>query len=107
VRFDAYRKEAESALDIVRSAAKLCRQMQRGNDQERFEKVDGSTATTAVYASQAVVIRRLLTIFPEDVILAEEHSGELESVLHGEGLQTVAEYVKCLEPEANVEIVRN
>ena len=72
-----YSQELEVALEAVREAAAVCRQVQSSISAESLEKKDKSPVTVADFASQALICRRLQTAFPEDPVIGEEGAAEL------------------------------
>ena len=73
-----YNRECEVAVEAVREAARLCVDV-RKSLVGALEKEDRSPVTVADFGSQALVCRRLKSVFPEDPIVAEEDA----SVLRG------------------------
>ena len=71
-----YDREREVAVEAVREAARLCVDV-RKSLVEAVEKADRSPVTVADFGSQALVCRRLKSVFPEDPIVAEEDASVL------------------------------
>jgi HAL2 family 3'(2'),5'-bisphosphate nucleotidase len=69
--------ELATALDAVRLAARVCRNVQGSISDDVLEKQDRSPVTVADFASQAVVCRALQAAFPAIPIVAEEDAAEL------------------------------
>jgi 3'(2'), 5'-bisphosphate nucleotidase len=57
--FGDYAREADFALQAVRIAARLCRQIQTAMVSPTLRKADRSPVTVADFASQALVARML------------------------------------------------
>ena len=86
-------REIKIAIDAVRHAAQVCRSVQqRLATVEALSKKDKSPVTVADFASQAVVCSMLMKAFPDDVVVAEEGTGELR-----EPAQTSVRGVVCDE----------
>ncbi len=95
--------EMAVALAAVRAAAKTCARIQAGIRPETLVKGDRSPVTAADYAAQAIVCRRLAQAFPDDAILAEEHSLELlEGKMPGLAARLVEELHREEAPEASL-----
>jgi 3'(2'), 5'-bisphosphate nucleotidase len=103
--FKTYLPEAEFALQAVRTAAKLCRQIQAEMISESMSKLDQSPVTVADFASQAVVGRMLEDIFPGEVLVAEEDSTALKDADRAGTLRSVTESVSKLFPQATTDQV--
>src|SRR5262245_43557933 len=69
--------ELDVAVEAVRHAAVVCREVQAEITPEVLAKKDRSPVTVADFASQAIVCRALHAAFPNDPIIAEEDSSEL------------------------------
>lgn len=79
-----FQREKEAAIDACMRAAKLCDGVQNSiAGSIAVEKSDKSPVTIADYGSQAIVADIISGLFPDDMIVAEEHSSELLS--KGEG----------------------
>ena len=72
-----YERERAAALDAVRTAARVCRNVQAGIHSEKLAKDDKSPVTVADFASQAVICRAIGDAFPDDPIIGEEDSAVL------------------------------
>lgn len=94
-----YKKEKEVALAAVFEAAKLC-QMVRVEmvGAESLEKGDRSPVTVADFGSQALVCHILTRAFPQDAVVAEEDSTELQKPENGSRLAQVTHYVQRFQP---------
>ena len=71
--------ELQAALSAVRLAAKVCESVQAAITDDAMEKKDRSPVTVADFASQAIVCRTLRELFPNDPVIGEEDSAELQS----------------------------
>lgn len=65
------------ARDAARDAARLCLSVMETAGLGSMAKAGDEPVTIADYGSQAVVLRRIATAFPDDRIVAEEASGHL------------------------------
>lgn len=74
---DTYQQELDWAIDAVRQAAAICRNVQRQITPDIMEKKDRSPVTIADFASQAAICRHLLAVASGDDIVAEEDATEL------------------------------
>jgi len=72
-----WKQEAETAVEAVRTAARLCRSVQSSLAPDVLEKRDRSPVTVADFGSQAVICRMLGDRFPDDPIVAEEDAAAL------------------------------
>ena len=72
-------RELEVALAAVRDAARICRSVQATIAPDALAKKDKSPVTIADFGSQAVVCRVIGDAFPNDPIIAEEDSTELQN----------------------------
>ena len=74
-----YNDELRVALHAVQKASKLCTSVQfKLIDSDTLEKKDRSPVTIADYGSQAVISSILAADFPNDPLVGEEDSAELE-----------------------------
>ena len=88
---DAYERELATALEAVRTAARVCRHVQAGIHPDKLAKEDKSPVTVADFASQAVVCRAVGDAFPEDPIIGEEDSAALGQPENAAFLQRIRE----------------
>ncbi|MEO2167758.1 MAG: 3'(2'),5'-bisphosphate nucleotidase [bacterium] len=96
-------KDLEAAIDAVRAASSICRAVQqRLVTADTLEKKDKSPVTVADFASQAVVCEVLQTRFPDDPVVGEEGSADLQgdsvAALRGSIVEAVADELGY-EPE--------
>lgn len=103
--FDAYRTEAETALQIVSQAAVLARDIQEEAGGQSLQKDDLSPVTVADYALQAVISKKLLVAFPGDPLVAEEGSAELLTPQGRPTLERILGYVRRIIPPAGRDAV--
>ncbi len=73
-----YDRELNTAIKAVREAATLCARVQSQIDDAVLEKNDKSPVTIADFASQALVCSTINEAFPDDPIIAEEDSADLQ-----------------------------
>ncbi len=72
-----YATEYEMALAVVVKASKLCRELQEELAGQAMTKDDRSPVTLADYCSQMLICREISRAFPDDGVIAEEHSCDL------------------------------
>ena len=70
-----------------------------------MEKKDRSPVTIADYASQAAICRDLEQAFPEDPIIGEEDSSQLQSQEQAPFLKRILDELKTVTPEATAQDV--
>ncbi len=108
---DTASPEIRFALDAVRSASLLVKNIQAEMVSPALTKDDRSPVTMADYASQALVAYLLERSFPADALVAEEDSSGLRSQLGATGggeaslLGQVARFVRTSIPLADPEAV--
>ena len=93
--------EVQFAMQAVRKASQLVRQVQQTMVTPALTKDDRSPVTVADFASQAIVGRLLSQSFPEDLLVAEENSADLRKPEAAELLSRVSDYVSQAVPGAN------
>ena len=94
--------EVTTALQAAIMAADLCIKVQQDLVGEvSFVKSDRSPVTIADYGSQAIICKLIKDRFPEDVIIAEEDSGELRNPANTRILEQVTRYVNEVMPESS------
>ncbi len=76
---ETWRREVEVALRVVRDATILAREIRRQFGQQALLKADRSPVTAADLAVQAFVAHHLHLAFPDDPLVAEEHSALLQA----------------------------
>lgn len=89
-----YDRECEVAVEAVREAARLCVDV-RKSLVGAMEKEDRSPVTVADFGSQALVCRRLKSVFPNDLIVAEEDASVLRDGEQTAMRKTVCEFVRA------------
>ena len=95
----AYEREREVAVGAAIAAAVVCERVRSALTPEHImTKADGSPATVADYASQAVIIAALRQAFPADPIAAEETSAALRESSHATQQATVQRLVTAVIP---------
>ena len=97
--FRSYQKEIQIAIESVREAALLAKQIQTEIRSAAFTKKDDSPVTIADFAVQAWVAHRLREAFPEDPLVGEEDAAELRENHGQSALEKVAHYLKPLTKE--------
>ncbi|TWU28608.1 3'(2'),5'-bisphosphate nucleotidase [Bythopirellula polymerisocia] len=93
------------AIQAVREAAQLVRQVQRELVTAAISKDDKSPVTVADFAAQAIVSKRLLEAFPEMGFVGEESSEVLRTPAGQETLEQITHFVRRVEPTATPEEV--
>lgn len=75
-----YDKELATAIRAVRAASNVCRSVQANLvSADTLEKKDKSPVTVADFASQAIVCAHLQQAFPQDLVVGEEDSADLQT----------------------------
>ena len=97
--------EVHFALNAVRRATCLVKQVQAEMVSPALVKEDRSPVTVADFASQAVVGRMLASAFPDEPLVAEEDSLALRQSGEGHTLEQVVHFVSYAEPDATPERV--
>ncbi len=72
-----FSNEYQAAMAAVTKASLLCRRLQGDLIGQTMTKEDRSPVTLADYCSQMLICRELSMAFPDDEIIAEEHSQDL------------------------------
>ena len=96
----AYEQELAIAQEAVMIAAKLCEAVRRDMVPEAMEKSDMSPVTVADYGAQAIICRALAAAFPNDPVVGEEDSADLQKPEMAAQLQQVTDFVKAQIAEA-------
>jgi len=97
--------EIHFALEAVRRASRLVRQVQEELVPAALTKDDRSPVTVADFASQALVALLLDRAFPDDTLVGEEDSTELRKPESKATLEQVVEFVSRTAPGASPEAV--
>lgn len=101
-----YTREKEIALEAVTRAAKLCTAVQSDMvNADSLEKRDKSPVTVADFGAQAVVCQQIKAAFPQDPIVGEEDSADLQQPDNNYLLNRVTHYVQQFHPDANAQTV--
>ncbi len=101
-----YHQEREVAIVAVSRAAALCQLIRAELVQiESLEKEDRSPVTVADFGSQALVCQALTEVFPQDAIVAEEDSTDLQQPENVSNLDQVTHYVQRFHPAATPKAV--
>ena len=101
------RPETQFAIDIVRQASLLVKQVQARMESPAITKGDFSPVTVADFASQALVGRALVENFPEHSFVAEEDASELRKPAGNKTLEQVTKFVSALVPQTTPEKICN
>jgi 3'(2'), 5'-bisphosphate nucleotidase len=99
-----YSAEKRVAVEAVTLAAELCMAVRAemiGADS--LQKDDKSPVTIADFGAQALVCQRLLAAFPQDTIVGEEDSTDLQKPENTIKLAQVTEFVRRFQPDATPE----
>lgn len=97
--------EIRFALDVVRQASLLVRQVQTEMVTAALTKNDRSPVTVADFAAQAFVASRLAWAFPNDALVGEEDASALRSPEGHATLEMVSRFVGGFTPGAAPEQV--
>src|SRR5262245_57754919 len=101
-----YTREKQVAIEAVTQAADLCMAVRAemiGTDS--LQKDDKSPVTIADFGAQALVCCCLLAAFPQDPIVGEEDSTDLQKPENEARLAQVTEYVRRFQPDATPETI--
>lgn len=92
-----YSQEKQVALEAVTLATRLCTAVRAEMvGAAALQKEDKSPVTIADFGSQAIVCHLLQQAFPQDIIVAEEDSADLQKLEYSGLLQQVVGYIeKC------------
>lgn len=97
------RHETKFAIDIVRQASQLVKQVQADMVSTAITKGDFSPVTVADFASQALVGRTLAEKFPGQPLVAEENASELRLPDGLQTLEQVTDFVSAIVPQTTPE----
>lgn len=97
--------EARFALDAVRLATQLVKQVQQGMVTPALTKGDKSPVTVADFAAQAVVGRLISQQRPGDVLVGEEDAADLRTPQQRDAVEQVAKFVATAVAGATPESV--
>lgn len=102
----AYAHEKQIAIEAVTRAADLCTAVRADMvGAESLQKDDKSPVTIADFGAQVLVCQSLLAAFPQDPIVGEEDSTDLQKPENAAKLAQVSEYVRRFQPDATVEAI--
>lgn len=93
--------ELEFAVEVVRSAVKICRSVQGQISVGKWDKGDKTPVTVADLAVQAVVSRRLSEQYADVPLMAEEGADELTNPEYADLQQQVTQHVRTVCPDAD------
>lgn len=101
-----YAREKQVAIEAVTRAADLCMAVRADMvGADSLQKNDKSPVTIADFGAQALVCQHLLAAFPQDSIVGEEDSTDLQKPENVARLAQVSEYVRRFQPDAAVEAI--
>jgi len=101
-----YVREKQVALEAVMRAAKLCTTVRAELVlADSLQKSDKSPVTVADFGAQALICQCLEEAFPQDPIVSEEDSGDLQRPENASKLMQVTRYVQRFQPAATPEQV--
>jgi 3'(2'), 5'-bisphosphate nucleotidase len=96
-----YQREKQVAIEAVTRAARVCLAVQADMVKvDSLEKDDKSPVTIADFGAQAVVCRHIKANFPDDAIVGEEDSADLQKPENSDKLAQVTRYARQFYPEA-------
>jgi 3'(2'), 5'-bisphosphate nucleotidase len=98
----SYSLEKQTAVAAVTRATELCMAVQADMvNVDSLEKGDRSPVTIADFGAQALVCQHLGANFPQDPIVGEEDSAQLQNPENVDKLDQVTAYVRRQRPEAS------
>lgn len=101
-----YTREKRVASEAVTEAARLCAAVRADMvGADALEKGDRSPVTIADFGSQALVCRHLIKDFPQDIIVGEEDSSDLQKPENALKLTQVTRYVQRFHAEATPQLI--
>lgn len=100
---ESFEKERQVAVEAVRWAMDVCRNVQFAITDEVLQKEDRSPVTIADYASQALICRELHNAFPEDPIIGEEDAGGLRAADQAPFLERIIQELDAIGLSATSE----
>ena len=103
-----YTQERSAAIEAVTRAARLCMQVREDMvNIDAIQKGDKSPVTVADFGAQAVVCQHLKAVFPQDPIVGEEDSADLQRAENADQLAQVTVYVQDIHPNATPDEICN
>ncbi len=101
-----YKQEKQIAIEAVQQAAVLCVAVQTDLVQvDSLAKQDKSPVTIADFGAQALVCRHIKKAFPQDPIVGEEDSADLQQPDNADKLAQVTHYVQKTQSAATSEAI--
>jgi 3'(2'), 5'-bisphosphate nucleotidase len=101
-----YTQEKQVAIEAITRAADLCMAVRADMvGAASLQKDDKSPVTIADFGAQALVCQRLLAAFPQDTIVGEEDSTDLQKPDNAASLAQVTQYVQRFQPDASAEAI--
>lgn len=101
-----YTLEKQVAIEAVTRAADLCMAVRADRvGADSLQKDDKSPVTIADFGAQALVCQRLLAAFPQDTIVGEEDSTDLQKPENQVKLAQVSQYVRRFQPDATPQAI--
>jgi len=101
-----YQKEKQIAIRAATRAARLCLAVQADLvNVDSLEKGDKSPVTIADFGAQALVCQHIAANFPQDAIVGEEDSSDLQKPENSDKLAQVTRYVQQVHPQATAQQV--
>lgn len=96
-----YQKELEIAIKAVTQAADLCVRVRADMvNPDALEKGDRSPVTIADFGAQAIICKFLTEAFPDDPIVGEEDTSDLQKPGNAATLVKISDYVQGFYPDA-------
>ena len=103
-----YHLELEVAIEAVKKACTLCSSVQSALvSEETITKKDKSPVTVADFGAQTIICHELKKAFPNDQIVAEENSKELQTDQGKLVTKKIHEYVSEVLPEIKEENIHS
>jgi len=103
--FDLNHPEVKFALNAIRQASRLVKQVQAELVSPALTKQDRSPVTVADFASQALIARLLAKTFPQDVLVAEEDSSSLRAPEAVQTMRQVVQFVSRFAAQSDPQTV--
>lgn len=103
-----YDLELQIAIEAVKKACVLCSKVQSSLvSEETITKKDKSPVTVADFGAQTIICHELSKTFPDDKVVAEENSKELQTEQGALVTQKIYEYVSEVLPEIKQEDIHS
>jgi len=97
--------ELRQLIAAIQEASSLCVSVQRSITSDVLEKRDKSPVTVADFGSQALILRRIRELFPDDLIVAEEGSADLHKDENSGLRDRLMEEIQAILPDASFDQV--